>query len=295
VSGPARRPARRGGLGRGLSSLIPERAVHETASGVPLLLRVPLDRIARNPEQPREHFDDAELDELAESIRSCGLLQPLLVREGEGEYRLVAGERRWRAAGRAGLTEVPVLVTERAELEEEALLLALVENLQRSDLNPVEESQGFARLVNEFGFTQQQVAERVGRDRTTITNALRLLRLPPRALEALRAGQISTGHGKALLALSEPEHLPELLAAIVDQGLSVRATERRVALLNGSAAPKRRPAPSRYASAEELLTRQLGAEVEIRAKPKGGGRIVIRYSSEEELIQLVDRIGSEVR
>ncbi len=295
MSGPGRLPPRRGGLGRGLSSLIPERAVHETASGGPVLLLVPLDRIARNPEQPREHFDDAELDELAASIRSCGLLQPLLVREREGEYRLVAGERRWRAAGRAGLLEVPVLVTERAGLEEEALLLAMVENLQRSDLNPVEEAQGFSRLVEDFGFTQQQVADRVGRDRTTITNALRLLRLPPRALEALRAGLISTGHGKALLALHQPEHLPELLAAIVEQGLSVRATERRVALLNGSAAPKRRPAPSRYASAEELLTRQLGAEVEIRAKPKGGGRIVIRYSSEEELIQLVDRIGSEVR
>ena len=296
MSGPARRPPRRSsGLGRGLSSLIPDRAVHETAGGGPVLLRVPIDRISRNPEQPREDFVDADLDSLADSIRAHGLLQPLLVLEQAGEYRLVAGERRWRASGRAGLTEVPVLVTDRVEGDLDALLIALVENLQRSDLNPVEESLGFARLVETYGLTQEQVAQRVGRDRTTITNALRLLRLPPRALEALRAGQISVGHGKALLALHDPAQLPELLSAIVDQGMSVRATERRVAALNGPGPKPRREAPSRYASAEDLLTQQLGAAVQIKNRPKGGGRIVISYSSEEELVQLVDRIGFEGR
>ena len=296
MSGPARRPARRSsGLGRGLSSLIPDRAVHETAGGGPVLLQVPIDRIVSNNEQPRDSFDDAELDQLADSIRSCGLLQPLLVREVAGEYRLVAGERRWRAAGRAGLTEVPVLVTDRADGDVDALLLALVENLQRSDLDPVEEALGFSRLIETYGLTQEQVAQRVGRDRTTITNALRLLRLPPRALEALRAKLISVGHGKALLALHAPEQLPELLAAIVDQGLSVRATERRVAASNGHATKPKRAEVSRYASAEELLTRQLGAAVQIKNRPRGGGRIVITYSSEEELVHLVDRIGVEDR
>jgi len=269
--------------------------VHETAPGTAALLRVPIDRITRNPGQPREDFVDAELDALADSIKAHGLLQPLLVREHAGEYRLVAGERRWRAAGRAGLTEVPVLVTDRADREADALLLALVENLQRADLNPVEEALGFSRLVETYGLTQVQVAEKVGRDRTTITNALRLLRLPPRALEALRAGLISVGHGKALLGLHDPSELPPLLSAIVDQGMSVRATERRVAVLNGPGTKPKKAAASRYASAEDLLTRQLGADVQIKAKPKGGGRIVITYSSEEELVQLVDRIGTEGR
>lgn len=297
MSGPARRPPpRRGsGLGRGLSSLIPDRAVHETAGGGPVLLRVPIDRVTRNREQPRHDFVDAELESLAESIRTHGLLSPLLVREEDDAYVLVAGERRWRAAGRAGLTEVPVLVTDQADADADQLLLALVENLQRSDLNPVEEALGFARLVETYGFTQEQVAQRVGRDRTTVTNALRLLRLPPRALEALRAGLISVGHGKAMLGLDDPAHLPELLAAIVEQGLSVRATEQRVALLNGRQPKHRAPERPRYASAEELLTRHLGAAVQIKTRPKGGGQIVIRYTDEEELVQLVERIGGEGR
>ncbi len=285
---PRGRPS---GLGRGLSSIIPDRAVHATAGGGPVLLRVPLDRVRRSSEQPREIFDDAELDGLAASIRELGLLQPLLVRELEGDYVLIAGERRWRACGRAGLTEVPVLVTDRAEQDQDALLMALVENLQRADLNPVEEALGFQRLTEIYGLTQEQVAQRVGRNRTTVTNALRLLRLPPRALEALRDGLITTGHGKALLSLREPEHLPGLLQAIVEQGISVRATERRVAQLNdGGSLPRKSPAP-RYLDAEQLLTRQLGAEVSIKAKARGGGNIVIRYGSEEELTQLVDRLG----
>ncbi len=287
-----RRPRTRpSGLGRGLSSIIPDKAMHATTGGGPVLLRVPLDRVRRGSEQPREAFDDGDLDGLADSIRAHGLLSPLLVREIEGEYVLVAGERRWRACGRAGLTEVSVLVTDRAEQDRDALLMALVENLQRADLNPVEEAFGFQRLTEVYGLTQEQVARRVGRNRTTVTNALRLLRLPPRALDALRQGAISAGHGKALLGLREPRHLLELLAAIVEHGISVRSTERRVARLNdGLAKPPGRPT-SPYLDAEDLLTRQLGAEVSIKAKARGGGSIVIQYSSEEELTQLVDRLG----
>ncbi|MFH1465772.1 MAG: ParB/RepB/Spo0J family partition protein [Pseudomonadota bacterium] len=283
------------GLGRGLSSLIPDRAVHATAAGGPVLLRVPIERVTRNPEQPREAFDEADLAALAESIRAHGLLSPLLVRELDGAYVLIAGERRWRAAGRAGLTEIAVLVTDRADHERDSLLLALVENLQRSDLNAVEEALGYQRLVEAHGLSHEEVARSVGRDRSTVTNALRLLRLPPRALEALRAGRISAGHGKALLALDSSEHLPALLAAIEERGLSVRGTEQRVAQLNAAGTPAHEPAPTRYAAAEQLLARQLNAPVQIRAKGKKGGQIVIRYTSEEELVSLVDILSGEGR
>jgi len=285
---------RQGGLGRGLSSLIPDRALRASASAGPELLCVPLERVVRNPEQPREAFDDAELDALAESIRSHGLLSPLLVRARDGAWVLVAGERRWRAAGRAGLAEVPVLVTDRADEARDALLLALVENLQRADLNAVEEAQAYRRLVEEHGLTQEELARAVGRDRSTVANALRLLRLPPRALDALRLGRISAGHGKVLLSLRAPEHLPALLAAVEQQGLSVRGLEQRVNFLNGQRQRPAQPTLSRYAGAEELLARQLGAPVQIEARAKGGGRIVIRYASEEELVALVDRLGAEV-
>lgn len=290
MSAPRGRPS---GLGRGLSSLIPERAVHATTGGGPVLMRVPLDRVTRNPEQPRETFDEQDLASLAESIRAHGLLSPLLVREEAGAYVLIAGERRWRAAGRAGLTEIPVLVTDRADHERDSLLLALVENLQRTDLNAVEEALGYQRLVEAHGLSHEDVARSVGRDRSTVTNALRLLRLPPRALEALRAGRISAGHGKALLALEAAEHLPALLAAIEEHGLSVRGTEQRVAQLNAARAPARRAEPPRYAAAEALLARQLNAPVQIRTRGKQGGQIVIRYGCEEELISLVDRLSGE--
>ncbi len=261
-----------------------------------MLLTVPLDRIRRNPEQPRERFDDDALDELAASIRTHGLLCPLLVRREGEHFVLVAGERRWRAAGRAGKLELPVLVTEKADSGLDALLLALVENLQRADLDPVEEARGYQRLVEGYGLSHEELARSVGRSRSTITNSLRLLRLPPRALRALSAGQIATGHGKALLALRNPIRISALLHDIVHQGLSVRATERRVRALNRTELQEpRREARGRYQGAADLLSRQLGAPVQIDGSRDGQGRIVIRYSSEEELTWLVDRLGGERR
>ncbi len=255
----------------------------------PVATLVPLDRIRRNPEQPREPFDEADLAGLAASIREHGVLQPILVRpEGDG-YVVVAGERRWRAAGMAGLGEIPAVVTDRARQARDGLLLALVENLQRRDLDCVEEARGYERLVRSFGLTQEVVATRVGKDRATVANRMRLLHLPERTIEALRAGRITAGHGKALLALGDPTRIPEAQALVEARGLSVRATERLVDAWNRASSARPPPVP-RYGHAEHLLTHHLGAPVTIRSGAGGAGRIVIRYGSEEELGALVERI-----
>ncbi|MBN1335636.1 MAG: ParB/RepB/Spo0J family partition protein [Deltaproteobacteria bacterium] len=250
---------------------------------------VPLDRIRRNPEQPREPFDEADLAGLAASIRTHGILQPILLRQEGEAYVIVAGERRWRAAGMAGLTEIPAVITDQARQARDALLLALVENLQRRDLDCVEEAHGYERLVRTFGLTQEGVAARVGKDRATVANRIRLLNLPDRTLEALRAGRITAGHGKALLALADPTRIAQVQALVEARGLSVRATERLVDEWNRM--PRTRPPPvSRFDPAERLLARHLGAPVSIRPGARGGGRIVIRYGSEEELTALVERL-----
>lgn len=285
-------PSRPRGLGRGLATLIPDAVRQTSAPGAAGFLRIPLDRVSRNPEQPREHFDPEALAALAESIRAHGVLQPILVRAEGDRYVLVAGERRWRASGMAGLTEIPALVTDRARQEQDVLLLALVENLQRRDLNVVEEAQGYQRLAEAHGLSHETIAAAVGRDRTSITNLLRLLRLPPHALDALREGRISAGHGKALLALQDPGCVPEVQAAVEERGLSVRATERLVDSLNRQAsvparAQARRPA---FAHAEKLLGRHLGTTVQIKGRSRGGGRIVIEYGSDDELTTLVEKL-----
>lgn len=262
-----------------------------------MLRTLPLDSIARNPEQPREDLGP-DLASLAESIRTHGLLSPLLVRRDEasrGErYILIAGERRWRAAGMAGLKEVPALVREGSPSRRDQLVLALVENLQRDDLDPVEEARSFLRLTRDLGLSQEDVARFVGRDRTTVTNALRLLRLPEEALEALRERRISPGHAKALLALPDPALVPEVLTAIETRDLSVRATERLVGTLKADpvSRPLREP-PLAVRSAADLLTRSLGARVQIRPQSRGGGTIVIHYGGQEELTSLVERLRGE--
>ena len=256
------------------------------------LRHVPIERLTRNPEQPRSAFDPEALQGLAESIRVHGVLNPILVREEGGRFVIVAGERRWRASGLAGLKEVPVLVTDEASERKDRLILALVENLQRDDLDPVDEARGFRRLNADFKLSQEEIARMVGRDRTTVTNALRLLRLPDGTLEALQGGRIRTGHAKALLSLHDPARITEVVHVIEDRDLSVRATERLVQRLNEESerAPREIPAPLRRAA--DLLTRSLGAPVEIRPSSKGGS-IVIRYSADDELTALVERLGGE--
>jgi len=281
------------GLGRGLASLIPDSALDVDAlpANRASLRMVPLDEIRPNPEQPREHFDRVELEGLADSIRTHGVLSPLVVRRDEGRYILIAGERRFRAAGLAGLQEVPVVVRE-AEDPLVQLELALVENLQRTDLDPIEEGRGYQRLVADFGHTQAEVARRVGKNRSTVANAIRLLKLPDYAQQALREDRITSGHARALLPLEGPD-CRRLLAKIIAQGLSVRQTERLVAELTRTSTVRAKARDERKKTldyATRLLRDSLRTSVEIKPLKKGGGRIVIDYADGEDLERLIHQL-----
>jgi ParB family transcriptional regulator, chromosome partitioning protein len=281
-------PERAQGLGRGLAALIPQRP---TTGGGPV--EIAIASIRPNPNQPRRHFDPAELATLSASIREHGVLQPILVIETLDGYQLVAGERRVRAALDAGLERVPAVVREldaRSQLE-----FALVENLQREDLDAIEAAHGFRRLVDEFGFTHEQIAARVGRARSTVANTLRLLDLAPIVQAAIADKTITEGHGRALGGLST-EHQDHVLGAVVDQDLSVRQTEELVRRLKE---PKPTPAaasestePARDPDLERVeddLRRSLGTKVSL-ARSRRGGRIVIEFYSDEELGRLYDRL-----
>lgn len=290
------RPTSRG-LGRGLASLIPDSAL-AGEGGTPeasALRVVPLDEVRPNPEQPRQVFDGAELEALAASIRAHGVLSPLVVRRHEGRYVLIAGERRLRAAALAGLEEVPVLVRE-ADQPSEQLELALVENLQRADLDPVEAARGFERLIQEYGYTQEEVAQRVGRDRSTVANAIRLLKLPDFVLQSLRDGRITAGHARALLPLEDIDELRQVLARVIAQQLSVRATERLVAQLAQVQTVRQAERRNRQRTLEyatRLLEEALHTSVQIRPLKKGGGRIVIDYADSEDLERLIGKLREQ--
>ncbi len=290
---------RRRHLGRGLSALIPDQILDDAGNAVSGVLRtVGLDAIQPNPEQPRRHFKKSALEELASSIREHGVLTPLVVRPvGTSQFVLIAGERRWRAAGLAGLHEIPVVVRHDAEDEAVQLALALAENLQREDLDPIESAQGYRRLVEDHGYTQEQVARKVGKTRTTIANALRLLRLPEGVQELLREGRISTGHAKALLAVDDPEIQQEILSQVLARDLSVRATERlartQSRVTRTVQVKERRERVLDYAS--QMLTRSLNTQVLIHPRKRGGaGRITIEYYSNEDLERLITALrGNE--
>ena len=282
------RPERAHGLGRGLSTLIPQR--NAVPSGP---IDVAIDRVRSNPNQPRRRFDAAELATLAESIREHGVLQPILVTETLDGYRLVAGERRLRAAAAAGLERIPAVIRQlddRTQLE-----VALIENLQREDLDAIEAARGFRRLIDEFGFSQDTIAARVGRARSTVANTLRLLELAPSVQAAVGDRRISEGHGRALGGLSV-DHQDHVLGTVIDQDLSVRQTEELVRRLR-----EPRPAPSEATTeaapradpdlerVEEDLRRALGTKVSL-ARSRRGGRIVIEYYSDEDLGRLYDRL-----
>jgi ParB family chromosome partitioning protein len=252
---------------------------------------VALDLLDANRRQPRQTFDDTGLEELSRSIRATGILQPVLVTRDGGRFRIVAGERRVRAARLAGLTDVPVIVRE-GVTDRDHLLLALIENLQRRDLTALEEAEAYRHLKDDFGLTQEEIAERVGKDRATVANALRLLRLPAAVREALVAGDLTAGHARALLALSSAADQEQLAKEIVRRALSVRATEARVAgLQKGSGKKaKSRAVDADTRDAELRLARALGTRVEIRRK-KRGGEVRISFFSEEELIGLFERLS----
>jgi ParB family chromosome partitioning protein len=278
--------ARRRGLGKGLEAIIP--VTEEPAPGV---TRVPVSAITRNPMQPREHFDADALGELAVSIKEHGLIQPLIVtQQGPDRYQLITGERRWQAAKLAGLSSVDVIIKEATPQQQ--LELALVENVQRADLNPLEEAAAYRQLVDEFGLTQEQVAERVGKSRAAVANTLRLLRLPAKIQKALAEGAIREGHARALLALPTTDAQVAALETVVSRDLSVRQTEELVRRLI-SQPPEEQP--SKPVDAEtEALERQfrdtLGTKVKLYRNRKGKGRMIIHFYSEEELQAIYDAI-----
>ena len=286
--------SKRRGLGRGLSALIPG------ADALSGLIEAKVADIAPNPRQPRHDLDADLLQELASSIREHGLLQPLIVTEtSAGElqsgprYQIIAGERRWRAAKLAGLESVPVLVKEATP--QETLELALVENIQRADLNALEEANAYQQLVDEFGLTQEQVAQRVGRSRVSVTNSLRLLHLQAEIRDALQAGRITEGHARALLGLDDERLQLRVLHAIKKQALSVRQTEELVRRL-AAGAPAQRPAAHGQTpetrALENRFRQSLGTQVHL-FRSRRGGRVVIHFYSEEELQAIFERIVGE--
>lgn len=278
------------GLGRGLDALLEPSA--------PPVRTLSLGELVPNRYQPRSDFDDAGLEELAESIRSQGLVQPIVVTPGsEGKFTIVAGERRWRAARRAGLLEVPVVIRE-LESDRQLLELALVENLQRSDLNPVEEGEAYRSLKDSFGLSQEEIARQVGRARSTISNAVRLLTLPDEIQDMLRDGRLTAGQARPLLSLDDGERQLELARKAVQEGLTARQMEE---LVGGLQKPRaKRPARVLDAdtrAAAERLTRKLQTKVEIHRKGKGG-TVRLHFYTEEELMRLYEFLlqpGGEVR
>ncbi len=275
--------SKRKALGRGLSALLPE---NQTTEGVQ---KVSVERLASGF-QPRKEFRDDKLDALAQSIREKGVLQPLVVRREANGFRIIAGERRWRASKLAGLKEVPVVVREASH--DEAFMLALVENLQREDLNPIEEAEAYHHLVEEQGLSKEQVAKLVGRDRSTVTNTLRLLKLPEAIRKRLADGRLSEGHGRALLAAGDERAMLALAERVEARGLSVRETER---LARAAAKKSARTKPDKAESAnpeirslEEKLQRKLQTRVRLKASRKGKGRLEIEYHSLDELDRILD-------
>jgi ParB family chromosome partitioning protein len=274
-------------LGRGLAALIPSARTDAEEGG---LRQVELHRLEANRRQPRKRFDEEGLAELAASIRKTGILQPILVtREGD-RYRVLAGERRVRAARLAGLRTVPVLIKEGLH-DRDHLLLALVENVQRRDLTALEEAEAYRHLKEDFGLTQEEVAERVGKDRATVANAIRLLKLPASIRASLEEGLLSAGHARALLSLSSVADQEKLVKDIVKGGLSVRLAEVRAAAMQRGGITKKqtRAVDADTHDAELRLSRALGTKVQIRRRRRGG-QVCITFYSEEELIGLFNRI-----
>lgn len=283
---------RRGGLGKGLEALFVE---NETTEIAPTTLKI--GEIEPNRGQPRRDFDETALAELADSIREHGVLQPLLVRPlPGGKYQIVAGERRWRASRMAGLTEVPVIIR---DLDEAAAMeVALIENLQRSDLNPMEEALGYQELMERHGYTQEQVAKRVGKSRPAVANALRLLALPEETAALVREGKLSPGHARALLGLPDRTMIAPLAERITREGLSVREAERLVAgcKVTGNA-PKGSSQPrsdwgedSFFREAELAMAESLHRKVKIRAGKDGHGTLTVDFFSKEDLTELARQL-----
>jgi len=279
-------------LGRGLGALLSSDSTFDLGAEPS---EVELDAIVPGPMQPRTHFDEASLESLAESIRSHGIVQPLLVRRrGEG-YELIAGERRWRAAKLAGISRVPVVVK---EVPDESLLeIALIENIQRENLNPIEEAQAYKKLIETVGLTQEALASRVGRDRSYITNYLRLLKLSDDIQQLVKEGRLSTGHARALLALTHPDLQRRIARQIIDGGLSVRATEQLVQKATEEKPARKPPVPvdPNIKAAETKLRRALGTQVRILQAADGKGKLEINFFSTQDLDRIYNLLVPPTR
>ncbi|MDO4796916.1 MAG: ParB/RepB/Spo0J family partition protein [Coriobacteriales bacterium] len=283
--------AKRGGLGRGLGALLGETAgeVHDQYQDS-AITELPLASIQPNPNQPRKRFDQEELQSLADSIRQNGLLQPIVVRPRSGGYQIVAGERRWQAAGIVGMERVPVVIREVSD--DEVLQLALIENLQREDLDPLEEAAAYATLINQHHISQTELANVLCKSRSAISNTLRLLDLPQEVQDFVRDGKLSAGHARAILAVSGEEGRCALARKVVDEGLSVRQTEILGPLFSvksQNVPAQRTPAPQSYKSAARRLRDSLSAKVSVKTV-RGKHKIEIEFGDEQELDRLVERI-----
>ena len=268
-------------LGKGIEALIPVN--EDTASQVKIL---GIEELTPNPFQPRTSFKDEKIEELASSIKEKGVLQPLIVRKANEEYQIVAGERRWRAAQKAGIHEVPVIIKEFSDIE--CLEVALIENLQREDLNPVDEAKGYQRLLNDFKITQEELSKRVGKDRATIANSVRLLKLPQKVLEAVESKLISVGHARTLLSLENQSTIIETNNIIVQKKLSVRETEALINKIKKSKkSVKKKQEDKAITELEERLRKTVGTKVKIKGSGKKG-KFEIYYYSADELERIKD-------
>ena len=285
--------AKKSSLGRGLNALISQNVTAQSPTqNEPTQL--PLDQIIPNPKQPRQLIDQAKLKELADSITEHGLIQPIVVTQVGSQYQIIAGERRWRASQLAGLERVPVFIKETTP--QQMLELALVENIQRADLNPLEEAEAYAQLMDEFGLTQEVVAQRVGKSRTAIANTLRLLKLNEPLKEALSAEQISEGHARALLSITKPRAQLDALHTVIEKGLNVRQTEtlaRQIMLGQAKSQRNRHPLSPHDKDMLARFQTRLGTKVEMSRQDEDGGRLVIHFYSKEELQAIFNAILKE--
>ncbi len=286
------------GLGKGLDSLIPSNVMEQPINvaakdekrddGVSF---VKITMVEPNREQPRKNFEEDSLQELADSIKQFGLLQPILVQDRKSYYEIIAGERRWRAAKIAGLKEVPVIV--RDLTEQEIVEISLIENIQREDLNPIEEAQAYKRLLNEFHLKQDEVAERVSKSRTAVTNSMRLLKLCDKVQKMIIDGMISTGHARALIGIEDPEEQYNIAQKVFDEKLSVREVEKLVKNLHKEPKPKKpenKTMEAIYQEISEKLKQSLSTKVSVTAKENGSGKIEIEFYNHEDLDRLIDQI-----
>lgn len=286
-------PKKKSGLGKGLDALFLDNSTENEAGSV---TQLSLNEIEPKRDQPRKHFDEEALSELSESIAMHGVIQPLLVRPiSDGGYQLIAGERRWRASRMAGLTQVPVVIREMSDSE--AMELALIENLQREDLNPIEEAEGFKLLMDTYSLTQEQAAERVGKSRPAVANALRLLSLPVKVVELLKEGKLSSGHARALIPLKDEKTMLEICKAIEEKDLSVRETERIVKNLLSEKKEKKEKTPKKrdpyYDECELSIREVLGRKANINLAKGDKGTIEIEFFGKDDLKKILKSLAGE--